>query len=306
MKYGLGNPLKPFVMIVDLGKERFEAIPAATKSLLIVMGIEQKWDLLLENYADYERELLNISLESSLFPERAYERKRDHGQAVNRRLANLLTAARLYVDQTERDLAYVHGSAPSHIPDLIKQKRSQEYNARLGYRVMESLRNYMQHRGMPLRAILYSTSWNDDHTKLRFSVIPMLDVTGLADDQKFKRSVLQELRSKKTEIPITNLVREYIEGLGVAHQALRAALSDNVKIWDGLLKDAWVEAGRSAGTALEAVSVIRVEEDGETIISQLIAPELWEYRESLAAKNSFVESLAVRYVSSERVVGKGW
>ena len=64
MKYGLGNPLKPFVMIVDLGKERFEAIPAATKSLLIVMGIEQKWDLLLENYADYERELLNISLES--------------------------------------------------------------------------------------------------------------------------------------------------------------------------------------------------------------------------------------------------
>jgi hypothetical protein len=49
---------------VDIGADEFCAIEEAKAKLTAILGIEEKFALLVENYAEYERTLLDLSLKN--------------------------------------------------------------------------------------------------------------------------------------------------------------------------------------------------------------------------------------------------
>ena len=53
--------------LIDLTYDEYSGIVAAKNALVTMIGVEQKFDLLLQNYADYERELLNINLHQAVY-----------------------------------------------------------------------------------------------------------------------------------------------------------------------------------------------------------------------------------------------
>jgi hypothetical protein len=67
-----------------------------------------------------------------------------------------------------------------------------EYDASLSYRVIEALRNYAQHCGLPAHVITYQSRWVDhdkpDAAKLVHGVSPSLSLKHLANDTRFKAS----------------------------------------------------------------------------------------------------------------------
>ncbi len=84
---------------IPITTEQFKQIRAAKQRLMFGVGIEEKLDLVLENYAELERTLLDMALEHSIFPGKI-EALLDGGtHLVNRRIANFVTTARLYLDQ---------------------------------------------------------------------------------------------------------------------------------------------------------------------------------------------------------------
>lgn len=69
----------------------------------------------------------------------------------------------------------------------IKQERSETYDNSVDYRIMEEIRNYVQHRGYPIHAIGYSGQWIGDGVKYRNIVVPSINVSELAKDENIKK-----------------------------------------------------------------------------------------------------------------------
>ena len=61
-------------------------------------GYEEKYEVILGNFEDLEKEIVNKSVELMLYRPREYADFRYYKATLNKRLINLLTAARLYID----------------------------------------------------------------------------------------------------------------------------------------------------------------------------------------------------------------
>lgn len=256
----------------------------------------------MENHADFERDLLDMALRHSLFPGRDPQFMTDDRHVVSRRLVNLLSTAKLYVDQLQHDLsrAYGHGSA---LLTEGRQLLSREYHTSLGYRVIEAVRNHTQHRDLPVQRIHYPMRLIEGSPPMwRCSVGASLDIRTLQDDPKFKRSVLEDLRplaSDEQSVEVAPLVREYVQSIGRVQMRVRELIAPDLGAADALIVDARDRARLAAqGTSLAGLSIVRRDEDGRSHGWEWVSTELIDRRKELQKKNSHLDSLTRRYVSS--------
>lgn len=276
---------------VGIDASLFAEIKAAQNALVRMIGVEQKFDLLIENYSDYERELLELSLHQALRVDLDWASFQNDIAAVSRRLANLLSAARLYIDQIQHDISSACGDEAAA---SLKQKSSEQYDERLGYRVMEALRNVIQHQSIPVHGIGYPREAVE--RKVRYRAIPTFDIARL-EDTKMKRSVLNELRTKGETHELTPIIRDYIEGLGQVHHAFRTLTAGRVTEWDRILADHQLLASGGNGNAIVLASAR--DEHGEDIDTVHLFSDLTSYRKEFERRNRTPTRFVGRFVSSE-------
>jgi hypothetical protein len=135
---------------IYIAKDEFAELKRTQGRLTSVLDIETTFDLLLENYTEFEQDFLCLILRSSLFGEEG-ERLEVY-QEMNRRLMNLLSSARLYLDQILQELSSFYGN-DSKQTETFKKATSTEYDTSLAYRALEALRNHAQHFGFPVHAV---------------------------------------------------------------------------------------------------------------------------------------------------------
>lgn len=97
--------------LVEIDETSFVELKKAKEALVTMIGVEQKFDLLVENYFDYERELFELALRHSLRFDSEWASFQGDIAGVSRRVANLLSAAKLYLDQTQHDLRALRPSS---------------------------------------------------------------------------------------------------------------------------------------------------------------------------------------------------
>ncbi len=82
--------------LLEIEAEAYQGVGCARSCVGSTMiGIEQKFDLLYSNHRDCHVDLLNLSLTQLLKRGIAWQSFHDDIAAISRRLANLLSAARL-------------------------------------------------------------------------------------------------------------------------------------------------------------------------------------------------------------------
>jgi hypothetical protein len=280
----------------ELGEDRFKKIVEAKRALVIAAGIEEKFDILLGNYADFERELLSLALDDMLYAKSSYQDFHAERVTVTRRLVNLLSAASLFIEQIKKDLGAIYprdSSLPPAAEAIIEKERTQ----RLGWRLMTALRNHALHSGLPVSVQVGGS--NDDETgkapKLRHWAEASLDVPKLQDDRRFDKDVLAALPANKRFLPINRLVREYVEGLGTVQDELRNLMIADTERWEGTIIGALNEFNPGKKLVLIwAQDDVGKQQDGEQVFE-----ELTTYRKHLAHKNSRAVGLSRHHVSSE-------
>lgn len=202
---------------IPLTAEEFADLHQAHLALTAGLALEGKFEILLSNYLELEKEVLGLAAEQMVRGEISYERMAVAHRAINRQLINLLTTARLYVDHLPHHTNEITGKArQAEVEALLNA----EYDTHFFYRFMEALRNYVQHRGFPAHGL--SFPGNRVEGKRRdfvFSVEFSASKQRLADDDKFKRSVLNE---SPDSIDLKAACRFYVECLGRVHLAARA------------------------------------------------------------------------------------
>ncbi|GGD44406.1 hypothetical protein GRI62_10640 [Erythrobacter arachoides] len=218
---------------VEIDQARFEEIQTASANLQHILALEEQWAAVIQNYMELEKGLLEAALRHMVMADYEWQTLHDWQLSFAVRMANLLSSCRAYLDQTTHHLGSLKPDGGD--ATAFKEARSREYDTRLGYRFMEAMRNYSQHRGLPLHGSSYAIS-RQEPDLLQYSVATSIDLSQLQGDDAFKQTVLAEISDE--ELSVEPLLRDYMAGLSAVHLKARNLLKERVAVWMEVIRGA--------------------------------------------------------------------
>ena len=291
---------------VSIPKARYDSIVKAKAALLVCLFIEEKFDLVVENYLELEMALLECTLRYLAHPRLDSRRAATDRALFNRRLVNLLSSAVTYAKQVEER----HAPAVLSPDDasVIKAAFSKQRGNRLGYRAMNLLRNHALHYDVPVHLVEYPVRHveRESGNVVAFTVSPCLRPSDLRLNTGFSRPVLRELEALGESVELKPLLREYVEGLWTVHAQMRELVAQSIRTWEATLELAnktFLAGGNDERSAF-LLSAVALRDDGTEEASVHVTAPFNEYRRFLEAKNAGLDNLSLRYVTSETSDGK--
>ena len=269
---------------------------------MFASNAEEKFDLILENFAEYEQTLLELAFQHSLYHGTIEELLDGSLILINRRLSNLLSSARLYIDQIAHELSEIYGKK-SEEASKFEIATNTAYDTSPGYCVMETLRNFSQHRGLPIHQVSFSADADDAGgvRKVRCSVKPSTKIETLKTDSKVKPAAIEQLelsQDKNGFAEITSFVRQYVEALANVHGVLRKTIADELKECDGLVESLIAKASTAFEGNVIGLAAVAWNDQGTMAEKEYLNERAVNRRRALEKKHQFLDSISNRYVSS--------
>ena len=305
MDYGLAREVLNHKSFLQITESEFLAIEAAKDGLLQALFIEEKFDLVIENLLDLESTMLNSTVRGAFLGHQDWESAQQERGLLNRRLINLLTAARIYSDHVKHHVKKVFSDvSDSTSGPNLKILFSREYDSRLGFRAGEALRNFVQHRGFPVHGTTFDMSRQENsdnnHSTLRCGLSPYLEPEELRKDGDFKKNVLDELESLGKKIDLKTIVRDYVEGIANVHNEIREQIQSQVDRWEETITSSIDRFKReSPEEGVLALCAIQTDEEGKWLKKVQIFSDFLGYRRTLKRKNSSLQTISKKYITSE-------
>lgn len=295
-KYFLKKKVIGQVPRVEIDQKFYNDLVSARSVLTNAFEIEEKYEVLIQNYIDFEKQLLDIALSSMVRNPVEYYDFFLARTSVNVRLLNLLTTARLYLDSVHRHAGECCGGKEKAKTEINNYRRAQ-FESNPEYRFMESLRNYVQHYNMPVDWIQHNnkrTSMDDDW-QIEFSTEVASMKSNLEEDADFKKKVLEELDEK---IDLKVAVKSYVESLSAVHNSVREYINDAVVEARGCIESAtemYADVHDGSMIGLYAGCWI-----GEEMTDGIVLTLEWDdIRLKLVQRNRQAVNLKKRYVTGD-------
>lgn len=303
MKYGITKLILGATAFVPITKDEYDLLKSARTFLFEALYLEQKFDIVTENFLEYEMLLLSCAASLMMFANADYARFQNESNNINRKLINLLSACRLYLDHCIHHLSNIYGNQDERL-EAVKNQKKAEYDSTKGYRILEALRNYVQHRGFPVQEVRYDRSRIEDGEKweILFSVTPYIKPEVLREDKKFKSAVLEELMTMGENIDLKELTREFITSIGNVHKKVREILRDDIRQWEAQIYKCIQTFKNEANIHdITGLGVVRREDDGTYSEMTSVFTQFIEHRRHLEQKNMLFGSLTRLYVTSQLI-----
>lgn len=297
MKYSITRLILGYTPEIIISEEEYKAIKEAKELLSEGLAIEEKYQVLLDNYEDFEKEIVNRSTESMLRPPQEYNDFQVTRAAFNKRIINLLTTSRLYIDHVQKH----------HIGEIIsydgrekvKELFSNRYDQYFEYRFIEALRNHVQHRGFPAHHIQFHSFIVDpDATETR--IVHTIEIASekkfLQEDKKFKKSVLEEMDER---IDFKKAIRKYMECLSEIQTEVRNLISAKLSDARSLISEYIERYKKEIEEKTNGLVAIIKNDDGIKIDAVYMLLDWDDIRIKLENRNRVLKNLMSRYVSGE-------
>lgn len=172
----------------------------------MIADIEETWDNLIQNYLELESELLNSAIHSMVRSHGSYNDFQDTRLAFTRRLSNLLQTCRSYLDHTPHHLGKLKIVG---LKKMFTAETNKAYDANFSYRFMEALRNYSQHRGVPMHSASFASRWIEgeieEESRLRHTAVGLVKLNKIREDKEFKAAVLTEIEPDIDALDVATL-----------------------------------------------------------------------------------------------------
>jgi hypothetical protein len=279
---------------IEISPEEYFLLGRARAVLSSALAIEEKYEILIANYLAIETQLLQIAATNAVRDTLSYSEFFDTRSALNIALVNLLTAARLYLDQLPQDVAEC---LPENCGagDIVKAQCSKEYDEHLDYRFMEALRNHVQHRGLPIHFIRQDAQWTSfgEDGSMEFTVDIAARRRYLEEDKKFKKAVLDEVTG---DVDLKAACRRYVESLSAINEFTRGVVAESVRSARAALEAAhtrYAEVYPKTPIGLTALAM----DDGRETSSVPLLLDWDDVRLELLKRNSQLINLRKRYVT---------
>jgi len=284
--------------VENIDQRRYLEVKHAREVCLTAIDLEEKINLLLDNYSEFEIELLKLAQWAIV------HRVRDHHESmlqrllIDRRIVNLLTACRLYLDQSEHRISQLFGNSSEQLGEL-RGFKSKLYDSRAGYRIVEALRNYAQHAGLLVHQVQYSASavGSLDPRAIQYTVIPSSIVKYLKQDKIIKSSIIEEIAKSGDNFDLRGPVREYVGSFADIHLKIRTAIEEKLRASRVIFEDAIKEFAVVGGKSVTHASFFHFEEGYE--IEEIYLGQIFlDHLDELLEKNSFQSDILRRFASN--------
>ncbi|WP_447077369.1 hypothetical protein [Vibrio alginolyticus] len=281
---------------IEISNEQFQSLYQSAEVLKAAMAIEEKYELVISNFLDLEKDSLAVSSDYMVRRSNNYSEFFDIRSTFNRRIVNLLTSTKLYIDQIQQHVKICN----PELTACVKNEFSKEYDTLFEYRFMEALRNYVQHRGLAVHLVSHPAKWiEDDESLLEFQTKIYTQKTNLEGDKAFKKSVALEMPDK-VELILSS--RKYISAFSRVHSFIRSNIDTVVKSSRDLIESTInqyqdINDGESIG-----LCAVSFEADGrlDNIIERVPLFLSWDdVRIELTNRNRCISNLEKRYVSGK-------
>lgn len=299
MKYVLYKHVIAEVPEIKISEKRYQALKGARDVLFNALAIEEKYEVLISNYLEFEKEIFSLALTPMVRNPQGYSDAFDIRLGLNIRLVNLLTSARLYLDQLPQ---HIKKCLPERddIKQTAKSWCSAEYDAHPDYQFMEVLRNHVQHYGLPVHWTSFGghrTSIEED-AWLEYSLELAALKERLRENKKFKKNVLANLPKK---VDLKTATRRYLESLGNIHAAARSLIAEALDKARETIEEAHSQYSEHHNGSLTGLRACKLDDDKclETVPLLL---DWDDVRVKLQRRNRNLPNLTKSYVTGRPVL----
>lgn len=273
----------------EISGEKYKILKASKEKILETIAIEEKFDILLENYKEFEKSLFSIALQKKMQQQMDRESRLDQARELSRFISNLLSSAKLYLDHLMGHISAIYSKSSKEYQSVIECKKK-HYDNNFSYRLLEALRNHVQHAGLPFTYSEYS-SWHTERNSMVNISTPVLDINELRENKKFKRTVLNEMSDNEKEIDLKNHIRAYIGSISEINEHVRELVSENYIQWEELIS---IEISRCNHE-------LKVKNDRSVSLKLLIENDDKTRGNNIALFMSFLK-LRYNYISKNKVL----
>lgn len=288
----------PREVTISLGQ--FTEAVDAHERMKLVIASEEKFDAIARNYLDFEGDMLNCALETALVGFGQGMEQMGVRRLLNRKLSNLLSATRSYVD-------FMRHSAKLVLPSETDATSviglfSEHYDRSLSYRALEVLRNHAPHAGFPIQSIQYSTTAMREvpGTPLKRTVAPILDTEELEQNKELKKSVVLEISQRGKKVNLKRFVREYVASMASVHERFRELASPVFSKDASFIQELARAFSSSTGMAEVPIPLYAASFEGKKCVQRIsLGDDLHKYGKFLAAGNAHFTHTSISFVSGE-------
>lgn len=203
---------------VPLNSAQYNEILTARSILIDAKDFEERYEMVLGNFLDLERFFAAYAIEAHLRFDYDYKSLSAAFMDSNRRIMNLLTTFKSYIDQTPRDFK----STEIDFKGQFLAGAKKTYDTSKAYRFVCALRNHTQHHSVPVHRI----KGNPRTTPLPDRISFICEKQFLAENGDFKSSVLTEMEDN---IDLRENFRQFMIELSKLHVSLRGEAAGAVK-----------------------------------------------------------------------------
>src|SRR6266487_2817258 len=199
----------------ELTKDEFTALKNAKRILGLLFDLTESYRVALESYRVVETAKHQGELSSILYSLSGYDELSETRVLLNSPIFGYLSSSRHFLDSTDKVLDSLMST---NEVEAFKKFRSEIYDSTPEYRFVEALRNYAQHRELPIHLITYHNFLESTEDFEASPLVTSLSLGAskevLARDEKFKKSALQGMPDT---IDIIQCIRFHMEGLWELH-----------------------------------------------------------------------------------------
>ncbi len=284
MRSYLKQPLIDCVTEVEISYQDFLKLQEARHALKEAYSLEEKYDIVISNFLDFETAVITHALNSSLRYIRTYDEFSEVITKFNTKLINFLAAASLFIEQ---------------LPFELKDKIRVEYDNCFEYRFMQALRNHSVHSH--LSVVLKPQKVKPcehigGHSETAIQLI--IKKSALKQNKKFKAQIINEMPE---EVNLIQFTRRYVESISQLNEDNRGLQSDLIKSSRELIESKhslysdYYRLHKSSD-----LSAYHCDDNNE--ISEVYLSLKWDdVRENLVKKNFALKNLSKKYVSNRNI-----
>jgi len=214
---------------IPLNNADWKEIKSANEFILNILFIEQKYDLMISNYYEFEENLLQQALDHSIRSYGSHELL-DSLLNTTRKVINLISSIVLFSEHVEKRHTKRFLFDQEKDAEVFKEFRDFTKNS-MDYRFIKGLRNHVAHRDLPMDSYSNSSSWdhidNEEERKLGHFAVPTVKKDKLIADEKFSTTVVEAMKNEKGRIDLRIPIRNTLAGLSEINIGIRKNIAED-------------------------------------------------------------------------------
>lgn len=242
----------------EISENYFRDIKRSYDCLLNIFEIERKYDLIVSNYIELENEFNSVLVNHFVGRYPGWINHLEVQLQINRRLANFLSTCKTYMDQKSRHVSCCFDGAKDQ-SDRLEKFASSIYDANPHYRLMEALRNHVQHYSLPVHeSKIGGERIEEIRIEFEYKAAFYLKKKEILQNKGFKASVRDEMPEK---VELISSVRSYMRDVSKVHTEARKIVATRINQSHQVLIDI-LGSDQKGGLELP-VEALRQGDDGE-------------------------------------------